>query len=227
MSGPPPKSKGHDSVRKAMLEAAERVFARKGFSAAKVAEIADEAGYTAPALYRYFAGKQEIFEGVLEAALEVISDTTASLPPASGTSFEREVDVLFEATFDMLDRHARTFLTLAAIQTSGQAVPGRKIAARELDTLERTRTLVAQRLAVAATANRLGHLDAREAARFFDALCLGVFLRWAPEKAYGGGGPFRENLDFAKRAFLSGVGYTGATATERKRRATTTARPKR
>jgi AcrR family transcriptional regulator len=44
-----------------LLEAAERVFSRRGFHAATVEEIADDAGFSTGALYSNFAGKEELF----------------------------------------------------------------------------------------------------------------------------------------------------------------------
>lgn len=48
-------------------EAAVRVFARKGIEHARMQDIADEAGLSAGALYRYFAGKDDLTRRVLEA----------------------------------------------------------------------------------------------------------------------------------------------------------------
>lgn len=209
--------KSQDRVRATILEAAGRVFARKGFSGAKVAEIAHEAGYTAPALYKYFAGgKQQIFEAMLEHALGVVQSTTATLPPVQSGSLDEEVDVLLDATFAMLERHARTFLTLTAIQASGDAMPGRGVAQRELLTLARTRALVGERLRQAGGHDRVGELEPEEAGLFFDALCLGLFLRWAPDKIYGSAGPFRAQLPLARRVFLQGVGSAPAAVSTRK-----------
>lgn len=51
-----------DVYRKNILEAAERVFARRGFFECKVVDIAREAGLAAGTLYNYFDGKEEIFQ---------------------------------------------------------------------------------------------------------------------------------------------------------------------
>jgi AcrR family transcriptional regulator len=49
------------ATRARLLGAAEAVFARRGFHAATVDEIAAEAGATTGALYASFAGKEELF----------------------------------------------------------------------------------------------------------------------------------------------------------------------
>ena len=49
------------ATRLRLLEAAETVFARRGFHGASVDEIAREAGATSGALYAHFAGKEDLF----------------------------------------------------------------------------------------------------------------------------------------------------------------------
>src|SRR5258708_13872875 len=56
--------KGQTRLR--LLEAAAQVFARRGYHAGTVGEVAEEAGYTVGALYSNFAGKQELFLAMLD-----------------------------------------------------------------------------------------------------------------------------------------------------------------
>jgi AcrR family transcriptional regulator len=53
-----------------MLECAERVFARRGFEAASMDEIADAAGISKPMLYAYFDSKEALYRRVLERSAE-------------------------------------------------------------------------------------------------------------------------------------------------------------
>src|SRR3954465_3610203 len=50
--------------RKELLEAAVRVFARKGFHASRVGDIAEEAGVAHGLLYHYFRSKDEVLETI-------------------------------------------------------------------------------------------------------------------------------------------------------------------
>jgi TetR/AcrR family transcriptional regulator, fatty acid metabolism regulator protein len=50
--------------RRMILEAAVRVFARRGFHACRVADIADEAGVAYGLVYHYFGSKDEILDTV-------------------------------------------------------------------------------------------------------------------------------------------------------------------
>jgi len=49
-----------------LVEAARAVFLRRGFHAASLDEIAEEAGYTKGAVYSNFAGKDDLFLAVLD-----------------------------------------------------------------------------------------------------------------------------------------------------------------
>lgn len=48
--------------RRTLLDAASRVFARKGFHASRVGDIAEEAGVAHGLLYHYFRSKDEVLE---------------------------------------------------------------------------------------------------------------------------------------------------------------------
>jgi AcrR family transcriptional regulator len=50
--------------RRELLDAAVRVFARKGFHAARVGDIAEEAGVAHGLLYHYFRSKDEVLETI-------------------------------------------------------------------------------------------------------------------------------------------------------------------
>ena len=56
-------------TRQHLLDAAAVVFARLGFHAASIEEVADEASYTKGAVYSNFTSKEELFLAVLETRL--------------------------------------------------------------------------------------------------------------------------------------------------------------
>lgn len=53
-----------EDKRRQLLDAAVRVFARKGFHASRVGDIAEEAGVAHGLLYHYFRSKDEVLEAV-------------------------------------------------------------------------------------------------------------------------------------------------------------------
>jgi len=62
------------SKRERILNAAEALFAEKGFAAATVEEVAKRAGIGKSTVYEYFGSKDEIFRQTLKAGLESYLD---------------------------------------------------------------------------------------------------------------------------------------------------------
>jgi TetR/AcrR family transcriptional regulator, fatty acid metabolism regulator protein len=58
------KSSAAEDKRRQLLDAAVRVFARKGFHASRVGDIAEEAGVAHGLLYHYFDSKDQVLEAV-------------------------------------------------------------------------------------------------------------------------------------------------------------------
>src|SRR5437763_3500700 len=71
-------------TRDLLLDAAEEVFAKRGFEGASLDEIAETAGYTRGAIYKHFRGKEDLFleanrrynERYIHAFLDVIDPGT-------------------------------------------------------------------------------------------------------------------------------------------------------
>jgi AcrR family transcriptional regulator len=55
-----------DEVRRRLLDAAAEVFARRGYDAARLAEIAQAAGFTKGAVYSNFAGKHALLAQLID-----------------------------------------------------------------------------------------------------------------------------------------------------------------
>lgn len=71
-------------TRARLIEAAAKVFARRGYQAARVEEIAEEAGYSHGAVYSNFEGKTDLFLAVFEEYMaervRELAETQAALP---------------------------------------------------------------------------------------------------------------------------------------------------
>lgn len=78
-----------------ILGAAEIVFAERGYDAAKVQEIADEAGFALGTLYKLFQGKAEIFSRVHERrADDLFAACAAALAQAGDSPLARLLAVV-------------------------------------------------------------------------------------------------------------------------------------
>jgi AcrR family transcriptional regulator len=76
------RSTAAEEKRRVILDAAVRVFARRGFHASRVGDIAEEAGVAHGLLYHYFSSKDEVLETIFRehwtALLERIHTVEAS-----------------------------------------------------------------------------------------------------------------------------------------------------
>jgi AcrR family transcriptional regulator len=68
--------------RRDLLDAAVRVFARKGFHASRVGDIAEEAGVAHGLLYHYFRSKDEVLETIFSEAWELLATDTDRIESA-------------------------------------------------------------------------------------------------------------------------------------------------
>jgi AcrR family transcriptional regulator len=69
--------------REAILDAAHAVFARKGYAAAGIADLAGELGIGHGTVYRYFDNKRDVAAAVLDRALTRIATVVTAEDPAA------------------------------------------------------------------------------------------------------------------------------------------------
>ena len=67
------RSTGQEDKRRLILDAAVRVFARKGYHTSRVGDIAEEAGVAHGLLYHYFRSKEDVLDSVFrETWLDIV-----------------------------------------------------------------------------------------------------------------------------------------------------------
>ena len=93
-----------DAYRGLILEAAERVFADRGYADAKVQEIAIAAGVATGTVYGIFPSKQELYRAVHAVNLEVLAAAYADIPTV-GRSVRDIVLARSEAATRFLTAH--------------------------------------------------------------------------------------------------------------------------
>src|SRR5436853_7622676 len=69
------------SRRQEIIDAAIKVFARTGFAETSVQDVADEAGVVPTAVYYHFAGKDELFDVVLQSVISELDDVVDRARP--------------------------------------------------------------------------------------------------------------------------------------------------
>ena len=82
-----PAERRRERVRHAIIEAAERVFARVGEAGLSIRRLAEEIDYSPAAIYKYFGSKEELLDELKEAFFERLLQRAAAL---------NDVDLPFE-----------------------------------------------------------------------------------------------------------------------------------
>ncbi len=90
-----------------ILGAALRLFVRHGLSATSIRMIGDEAGYTNPALFKFFASKEALALHVFERSYLWMYERLA--PAAAGT-FQGALEGLLEASLELIDEDVEAVL---------------------------------------------------------------------------------------------------------------------
>jgi TetR/AcrR family transcriptional regulator, fatty acid metabolism regulator protein len=75
----PDRTHAQEYKRRLLLDAAVRVFARKGYHAARVGDIAEEAGVAYGLLYHYFSSKEEVLRSVFRETWRALIATIESV----------------------------------------------------------------------------------------------------------------------------------------------------
>jgi AcrR family transcriptional regulator len=94
--------------RAQLLEAAQDVFAKNGYHAAAMDEIAERAGVSKPVLYQHFPGKLELYMALLEMHVdELIERVTDAME--STTDNKARVRNAVSAYFDFVDGESQAY----------------------------------------------------------------------------------------------------------------------
>jgi TetR/AcrR family fatty acid metabolism transcriptional regulator len=83
------RSRGQEDKRRLILDAAVRVFARKGYHTSRVGDIAEEAGVAHGLLYHYFRSKEELLETIFRETWRDVLDAVRSVEETDESARER------------------------------------------------------------------------------------------------------------------------------------------
>ena len=184
-------------MREEIVFAAAEAFARKGYRATTMQEIARAAGYTAASLYTYFRSKEEIFRAIL-ATLQGEMLATFDEPAPSGLSFAQRLELLLLRQYELTERRKNALGVLLA--TTSQVAP------EEMSPASDGHALFAERFTAWIRSNAspedLGHTDPATAARVLMGISHAFFLDWLVGRAEG---PLVQAAPAVVRHFLYGL----------------------
>lgn len=105
-----PKTYHAEANKKAILDAAEELFAEKGFEAASIQEISSRAGVSRGTPGYFFGSKDKLYQAVLERALQIPADLVARVRERGVQPGVKAREVMSEAIggyIDWLATHPR------------------------------------------------------------------------------------------------------------------------
>ena len=160
---------GTDPLREQLLDAAARVFARKGYSGTKIQDIVREAGLSTGAVYGRFGSKQDLLR-------EAVVRRTANAVRLGGDGFERVADVI--TGMASLDRAPLADVEAARLEAYVTARREPEVAAALADALAQSRAAVQPLLdAAVADGTVADGVDPEAVLYFLRTVHLGLLLQ--------------------------------------------------
>ena len=127
-----------EEQRERILEAAQKIFARKGFTDTKMTDIAATAKISYGLAYHYFANKEEIFTRLVESALKSSTELLQYARQQPGTPWDR-LHRLVTRILEGAQREPEAFMVILQAFTN-DTVPreARKIARQQSEVSQAT-----------------------------------------------------------------------------------------
>ncbi|RAQ94093.1 TetR/AcrR family transcriptional regulator [Thermogemmatispora tikiterensis] len=100
--------------RRLLIQAAYRLIAERGFEYLRTREVAARAGVNVATLHYYFAGKEQLIQGVVEHLLEILSSRGPSQLSEAATPLEH-IRSMFLRIDHLLHEEPEVFIVLSEI----------------------------------------------------------------------------------------------------------------
>lgn len=110
--------------RRFILQAAEKVFAIKGYSLTSMDEIAEEAQFSKATLYRYYKGKSEIFFEIISKSFDEIQQKVVKILKEENSAEKKLRELVYQLTsyYHRKKNITRIFLMERAVMSKILAV---------------------------------------------------------------------------------------------------------
>ena len=128
-----------ERTRALLLDAAEDVFAEKGFTPATLDDIARTAGYTKGAIYNHFATKEDLFLAVSDRYWRRYFDNFAEVLSAATEVGARELDTIAHRWRELSHKHGAERAALGhefALYLLRNPDARQRVAAKRLEVVE-------------------------------------------------------------------------------------------
>jgi len=106
--------------RRLILDAAIRVFARRGFHACRVSDVADEAGVAYGLVYHYFDSKEEILNTLFQERWQLMLDAIVEIDRSSDKSAREKLYLVASFIIDSY-RHEPDLMKVIIVEVTRAA----------------------------------------------------------------------------------------------------------
>jgi AcrR family transcriptional regulator len=199
-----PRRNVSEERKNQILEAAIRVFSRRGFHVARMDDIVQESGLSKGALYWYFKSKDEIIAAILSNLFDQELDTLRELQDAPGPARERMIEFTRRAIADM-----QVLLLMRPIVHEFYAIAFRQPAVRDAlkNYFRRYVQMIVPFIQQGVDHGEFRPVDALEATLAIGAIIEGTLLLWVydPETV-----DLEKHIVTSMQLLLDGLGIPGS-----------------
>jgi AcrR family transcriptional regulator len=189
-----------------ILAAARKVFARRGYEAATLEEIADRAAYAKGTLYNYFRSKEDLFQQTLSVLLDDISLLATTATREQGGARERFQG--FACGMMEYYRSNEDFLRIVTLELNRLQLDEKHRVRALLDRLRTLARTLGRMLEPEIRSGGIVREDPLELAQVFVTLIHNRTMR----RSFEPGGlrrmDVRRDADFLTRLFFDGIATT-------------------
>jgi AcrR family transcriptional regulator len=122
-AGARPRDEARTLFRNAILDAAEAVFAERGFHAARIQDIAKRARIAVGTVYNHFTQKDDVLLALFEERMRDLHAEVAGRPE-DAPEFEAKLHTRLRRMLGFLDRHRSFFAVASEHGLTGSTPPG-------------------------------------------------------------------------------------------------------
>ncbi|GBC85166.1 HTH-type transcriptional repressor BepR [bacterium HR11] len=166
------------ATRRRIVEAALRVFARRGYHEATMDDIAAASRLSKGALYLYFPSKQDLFLSLVDSLADMLVRRMEAAMAAAGPSRRQKLRAALEAGFRLFQRHRPVvrliFLKLASL--------GPPLDVKQVEILDRIAALIRRELDAAVAEGSLVLEDTETVARMWVGALHAVLIHWLHQR---------------------------------------------
>ncbi|MCS7311800.1 MAG: TetR/AcrR family transcriptional regulator [Acidobacteria bacterium] len=167
-----------ETTRRRIVDAALRVFARRGYHEATMDDIAAASRLSKGALYLYFPSKQDLFLSLIDSLADMLVRRMEAAMNAAGPSRRQKLRAALEAGFRLFERHRPVvrliFLKLASL--------GPPLDVKQAEIQDRIAALIQQELDAAVAEGSLAVDDTETVARMWVGAIHAILVDWLHQR---------------------------------------------